>query len=245
MEEKKLQGLLFLATCCERTYDQYENNGDFVIPKGFELITGFKATAFSSTEWFGFIIESNKHIIVAFRGTITDPDWVADAEVNQVNFPFAPNTGKTHYGFTSIYQSCRDEIISSLKKRPAHKKLYFTGHSLGAALATLAVVDAAENTQFTNPMICTFGSPRVGTPYFSKKYSSMIQKSIRVVNIFDLIPMVPPAQINIPFSSVTWKYKHVPSALNIYIQTGNVHGNHSLATYKKGLISLPLSSLRK
>ena len=64
---------ILLASCCELTYEQYKQNGIFEIPDGFQYVQGFQGKAIQTTEWFGFILESEDTIIVAFRGTQTDP----------------------------------------------------------------------------------------------------------------------------------------------------------------------------
>ena len=71
-----------LLVCCELTYEQYKQNGIFEIPDGFQYVQGL-GKAIQTTEWFGFILESEDTIIVAFRGTQTDPDWIIDSLVNQ------------------------------------------------------------------------------------------------------------------------------------------------------------------
>lgn len=57
----------------------------------------------------------------------------------------------THRGFTDIYASARDAILSLLGTLSPEKTLYVTGHSLGGALATLCALDVAANSAFTTP----------------------------------------------------------------------------------------------
>jgi len=70
------------------------------------------------------------------------------------------------------------------------KSIEVTGHSLGAALATLYV---AENnrTVATPSLICTFGSPRVGDSVFATKFGELGVPSWRIVNDLDPVPKVP------------------------------------------------------
>jgi triacylglycerol lipase len=75
------QQAIFLAECCLQTYNQFLDKGPFHVPDGYTLVKGFKAKAFGVREWFGFVLESDDSIIVAFRGTQTDPDWLADSEI--------------------------------------------------------------------------------------------------------------------------------------------------------------------
>ncbi|MGQ0514468.1 hypothetical protein ACT453_17120, partial [Bacillus sp. D-CC] len=57
------------------------------IPDGFQYVQGFQGKTIQTTEWFGFILESEDTVIVAFRGTQTDTDWIIDSLVNQKPYP--------------------------------------------------------------------------------------------------------------------------------------------------------------
>ena len=94
---------ILLASCCDLTYEQYKQNGIFEIPDGFQYVQGFQGKAIQTMERFGFILESEDTIIVAFRGTQTDTDWIIDSLVNQRPYPYALNSGNVHNGFLSIY----------------------------------------------------------------------------------------------------------------------------------------------
>ncbi|MDD4239404.1 MAG: lipase family protein, partial [Desulfotomaculaceae bacterium] len=126
---------VFLANICIQTYNQYANEGNFDMPDGYSLVDGFKATAINRAEWFGFIIKSGDNIVVGFRGTQSETDWLANANAAQTGYAFAPSRGKIHRGFMDIYVSCREKILYTLRKLPANSNVYITGHSLGGALA--------------------------------------------------------------------------------------------------------------
>jgi Lipase (class 3) len=74
---------------------------------------------------------------------------------------------------------------------PAAPSIVVTGHSLGAALATLYVLDNALTDRIKNPTIYTFASPRVGDASFASAFDSLGLTSWRVVNELDLVPRVP------------------------------------------------------
>jgi hypothetical protein len=67
-----------------------------------------------------------------------------------------------------------------------------TGHSLGAALATLYTMENAKTNKVPNPAICTFASPLVGDSTFAAAFNGLKLTSWRVVNAQDLVPMLPP-----------------------------------------------------
>ncbi|MYL54371.1 lipase family protein [Pontibacillus yanchengensis] len=225
----------FLLNMCELSYVQFKQNGAFPIPKGFKLVKTFKATTLHSKEWFGFIIESEHSVIIAFRGTQTEPDWVADAQVFQIPYPYVDNAGLVHNGFLSIYESCRDDIFQAYQHIPPHKKLYITGHSLGGALATLHALDAKGNAPFAQVIMYNYGSPRVGNDNFTQSYTTLTPLSIRFANMHDLVTQLPPTVIYCPFTKQLWYYSHIRSPMEFSLQTDTIKGNHSLTTYRKGI----------
>jgi triacylglycerol lipase len=229
---------LHLLDMCNLTYEQFRNNGYFKVPYGVKFVKSFKGVAFDQKEWFGFILETWDSVVIAFRGTQSDPDWIADAEVFQDAFPYASNCGIVHHGFLSIYQSMREEIFKTYARIAPYKRLYITGHSLGGALATLHALDVALNGRFQQITMYNFASPRVGNKEFIQKYSSVVRNSIRFVNTHDIIPLLPPQKIHCPLTSRYWYYRHVPKQIKFSIQGGSIRNNHSLLTYKKGIEQL-------
>ncbi len=223
----------FLAECCVHAYEQFDHNGSFTVPEGYSLVASFQAEAAATTEWFGFIIRSDDKIVVAFRGTHSSQDWAADLEVSQTNFIFPE--ARTHTGFTSIYRSCRETILAVLNRLPNSARLYVTGHSLGGALAVLLALDASVNTPF-RPTMYNFGGPRVGNPAFTSRYNSLVVNSIRVVNAYDLIPLLPPAVIKSSLTERAWFYRHVHSKHRIRVQTGDIKNNHMIKTYLDAML---------
>ena len=112
-----------------------------------------------------------------------------------------------HRGFSEAYKSFRLNLRASIlgvldncdTRNPV--ELYFTGHSLGGALATLACLD----TQFfldqtgknatIKTKLYTFGAPRVGNHLFATLVNRTIRDSWRVVMDGDPIPGVPKCMV--------------------------------------------------
>jgi Lipase (class 3) len=67
-----------------------------------------------------------------------------------------------------------------------------TGHSLGAALATLFVMENDARRKFDVSSLCTFASPRVGNMEFVRLFNQLPIDSWRIVNIRDVVPKLPP-----------------------------------------------------
>ncbi|MGO9443511.1 MAG: lipase family protein [Thiobacillaceae bacterium] len=100
-----------------------------------------------------------------------------------------------------------------------------TGHSLGAALATLYTLENARTNQISNPVLCTFASPLVGDSTFAAAFNGLGLTSWRIVNAPDLVPKIPSEFLG---------FTHVDT-LQLYSSTGKVKSSltcwHALATY--------------
>uniref|UniRef100_UPI003570BBC3 lipase family protein n=2 Tax=Paenibacillus segetis TaxID=1325360 RepID=UPI003570BBC3 len=228
------QWAIFLAAICEQTYAQFTNtDGSFVVPLNYSVRDTIqaKSAASNGSERFGFILESRQEIIIAFRGTSSTSNWISDAIATQENFKYIRGNTLTHRGFTDIYASARVQIISALNKLSPNKTLYITGHSLGAALATLCAIDIAANTFHHLPYLFTYGSPRVGDPAFSKVFAMYVRNSYRFANEFDAVTVTPPRVYKLPKRDKKYYYSHVHTAIPLVFQNGSVSANHIIGSY--------------
>lgn len=224
---------LFLAAACGQTYTQFENSdGTFCVPRGYRVTSAFQAKLSNGLkERFGFILESDDCAVVAFRGTGSAVDWIADAIARQKKYAYVRDAGWAHEGFTTIYDSVRNQILPELNKLPASKTLYITGHSLGGALATLCAIDAAANAKCGPPRVYTFGSPRVGDPSFAKAYGRAIACSHRIYNVFDVVPQLPTLLYKSPKTGAVYQYMHVKNGYRLQFRNGSVSANHIISSY--------------
>jgi triacylglycerol lipase len=88
--------------------------------------------------------------------------------------------------------TARARVPARAAAPPPNASVEVTGHSLGAALATLYVMENAKTEQIANPMLCTFASPLVGDATFATTFNSLGLTSWRIDNIKDLVTKVPP-----------------------------------------------------
>lgn len=231
---------IFLAAICGQTYEQFSNpDGSFVVPPNYSVRDTIEAKSIIN-EWepFGFILESANDIIVAFRGTSTATNWISDIIATQRKFKYVKENCLTHRGFTDIYYSARSRIMSTLAKLPSDKTLFVTGHSLGAALATLCAIDIGANSEFASPYLFTYGGPRVGDPAFSKAFAKYVPSSHRIANEFDVITHAPPSIYKLPKSQKRYYYSHVPTVFTLNFQNGSFGGNHVISSYFAALSKL-------
>ena len=226
---------LFLADCCLQAYNQFNCKGTFDMPRGYTLVDSIVAAPARTNDLYGFIIESDHSIIISFRGSRSNPDWIADATISQTYFPYTRIKLGIHSGFAAIYNACRQQIMDVLNTLSSSKQLFITGHSLGGALAVLCSLDAAVNTVYNNPVMYNFASPRVGNSKFVQVYNEVINNSVRIVNTNDIVPLLPPAVVHPPLSNELLYYRHVKDLLTIAVQTGSILGNHLVENYVNGL----------
>lgn len=87
---------------------------------------------------------------------------------------------------------------ATAERVPSPRTIVVTGHSLGAALATLYVAEHALKAEAGTPLdgvkvstLCTFASPRTGDPVFARAFDALPIASWRIVNELDIVPKLP------------------------------------------------------
>jgi hypothetical protein len=125
---------------------------------------------------------SDRTAVIAFRGTdAADPrDVLYDVKFWLINWPVG---GKVHGGFFRALRNLQGPLEKALKKVDGYR-LLVTGHSLGAAMATLFASAHPPDALYT------FGCPRVGNAKFVATLQGV--KSFRYVDCCDLVARVPP-----------------------------------------------------
>ena len=126
-----------------------------------------------------YVLTCPKNYVVVFRGT--EPTSWEDIKAD-VQFR---KKGGIHRGFKAALDDVWDDLFDDYNKNSEGKQLVVTGHSLGAALATLYSHRICDS----NSACYTFGSPRVGTPKQTKKMSFT---AYRFRNNNDIVTKVPP-----------------------------------------------------
>jgi pimeloyl-ACP methyl ester carboxylesterase len=157
---------------------------------------------------FGFATPD--FVVIAFRGTVPKilDTVLADARICLKPPSFGPlpqadprRPLQVHCGFLAAM----DGLLAATPSNPIdflaleankNKKIFVTGHSLGAAMATLfaAKLLAEGSTRFCG--LCTFGSPRVGTTAFTQWLDGLLSgRSFRFVDDQDVVTRVAPREL--------------------------------------------------
>ena len=176
-----------------------------------ELFQGWTVSMLSDlvTDTQGYVATNDSMIVIAFRGT--EPkrikDWLTDAEIFLDTAP-TREAGKVHHGFSSRLKTVWKQLLVALQAELASgKKIWVTGHSLGAGLAALATARLlSENVVPAVQGLYTFGQPRTGDEKFAYWFDSLIKaQTFRHVNNRDIVTHVP---LPSPPAPPALDYKH-------------------------------------
>jgi hypothetical protein len=185
---------------------------------GFKLVGSVLRGSF----WNGsqaYVAVADVGLVVAFRGTNSDNTWetveniITDLQfmrMTKLKYNKKYSKVKVHLGFGQEYEAFREKILSYVGKHP-DKKVYVTGFSLGAALATLCALDI--KTSLNRPVVLyALASPRVGGEDFRKAISSEIGNAFRVSLEKDPVPKIPGFNTLLTDS----RYEHAGRLLQLY-----------------------------
>ncbi len=123
--------------------------------------------------------------LVAFRGTRLDDVADLGTNINVAAAMWSESAGLVHCGFAAAARAVLPQLTHWIKTQAVHaRKIIFTGHSLGAAVATLA------SSVLRPTLLVSLGSPRVGNRTFFNSLSTV--RTCRLVNCCDVVTETPP-----------------------------------------------------
>ncbi|TKR87393.1 hypothetical protein L596_011796 [Steinernema carpocapsae] len=147
---------------------------------------------------FIVVAHSEKAIILSFRGTTNIPQLVLEVvETIGKRLPYVGGGTVSRYflnGFDDIWHGgMKDDFLAARKQYPNYE-VWVTGHSLGAALASLAGEFLVREGFVPDAQLklITFGQPRVGDKAYSNSHDAQVTYSFRVVHYLDIVPHLPP-----------------------------------------------------
>ncbi|NUU23137.1 MAG: lipase family protein [Streptomycetaceae bacterium] len=164
---------------------------------GFDRVRHFSsphAMPFPIEDTQAYAMASDQMIVIAFRGTEPTQirDWLSDATTPPV--PGPGGNGFVHYGFNQALTSVYPEVRDAAQQMATNgQTLWFTGHSLGGALAMLA----GTRLYFEDPKqlpdgVYTYGQPRTCEHLLAGAHKKPFKnRHYRFVNNNDIVTEVP------------------------------------------------------
>ncbi|WP_328916740.1 MULTISPECIES: lipase family protein [unclassified Streptomyces] len=185
---------------------------------GFDKVRYFESThemPFPIEDTQAYVMADDRMIVTGFRGTEVAKirDWLTDVDTPPV--PGPANKGFVHYGFHQALQSVYPRIRDTIQEfRTDGQSIWFTGHSLGGALAMLAGARFYfEQPRLLPDGVYTFGQPRTCERLLAGAHNTAFRNRFyRFVNNNDIVPQLPPEPV----------YTHV-SALRYFDANGSLH----------------------
>jgi triacylglycerol lipase len=191
---------------------------------GFDQLTYFCGThqmPFPIEDTQAYLAASDHMVLIAFRGTEPSKirDWLSDS--NTPVIPGPAGKGLVHLGFSRALASVLSEIRDKIKEAYTdHKTLWYTGHSLGGALAMLAAASVYfSDLELLADGVYTFGQPRTCDRLMAAAYNAAFKsRHFRFVNNNDVVAQVPPEPA----------FHHV-NAMMYFDASGKLHEKMSFA----------------
>lgn len=148
-------------------------------------------------------MDDKKSCLLAFRGTDNWENWLQDLQYSpQLPSKYEHCEGcKVHGGFQDIWKSLRPQVTAALgqvgcpwlynSKSPYN--LYITGHSMGAAVAQLAMFTVDE-LKYNIVSSYLFEAPRVGNQAFKNAFQVKFKNTpvFRITHHKDPVVHLPP-----------------------------------------------------
>uniref|UniRef100_A0A452ZZ64 Phospholipase A1 n=1 Tax=Aegilops tauschii subsp. strangulata TaxID=200361 RepID=A0A452ZZ64_AEGTS len=237
----------------------------------------YRISRSKESNWIGYVAVATdagkatlgrRDVVVVWRGTIQALEWIKDLEFAMVHPKgiLGEVTGAeamVDRGWFSIYTStdqasthnkvsARKQVLAEVRKlvdtyKDEEVSITVTGHSLGAALATLSAFDIAENGYNCTPAAAfpvtafAFACPRVGGAGFKRRFNTATAAGLRVLrvcNARDIVPRYP----GLPYHDVGVELAIDTSASPYLKAPGDENVWHNLECYLHGVAGAPTAS---
>jgi triacylglycerol lipase len=175
-----------------------------------------KKLGFNTIEFYNrdgaqaYRFSNSSDLVIACRGT--EPTCYNDIGADLNALPAVAETvSRVHRGFKTEVDDLWPMIVEDiLETENLDKNLWFTGHSLGAAMSTIMASRCHYDDALPNPVeTYTYGSPRVGWPTYVRSLGTVHH---RWVNNNDVV-------CRVPFAFLGYRHHGTEHYLNAY---GNV-----------------------
>ncbi|OQE10385.1 hypothetical protein PENVUL_c004G00876 [Penicillium vulpinum] len=158
---------------------------------GATVFYDFSSTTITDTAGFIAVDHTNAAIVLSFRGSYSIRNWITDVTFIYTN-PGLCKGCFAELGFWSSWKLVRDDVMKELKEAVAQNPSYelvVVGHSLGAAVATLAAADL-RGKGYPSAKLYAYASPRVANKALAK-YITAQGNNYRFTHTNDPVPKLP------------------------------------------------------
>jgi hypothetical protein len=166
---------------------------DFLLPVGLREVRFFRVQHAQCALVLSTASRPEPFAVLVFRGTMGRLEaWLPNFYSLPSPWSVEPQAGHVHRGF----QLCFEEIWPQLEPALAGLKrpIFYTGHSLGGALAVLTAARRPPKAAYT------FGAPRIGDQTFVNHLQN--RAIYRVTTARDIVTTMPPALGEMPLLPV-------------------------------------------
>ncbi|PYI07819.1 lipase [Aspergillus sclerotiicarbonarius CBS 121057] len=149
---------------------------------------------YGDTAGFFAVDTTNERLVVSFRGSSTLENWIANIDFILEEEESLCSGCYVHSGWWKAWEQVADDLTSEIESAMSTYSgysLFFTGHSLGGALATIGAT-VLRNAGYTIQLY-TYGCPRVGNYELAEYITSQGSgANYRVTHTNDIVPRLPP-----------------------------------------------------
>jgi triacylglycerol lipase len=198
-----LQSLLF-GELSYLAYHKVDEVAEITKEMGFVQIQFFEKEGAQ-----GYIFQTAHDLVVAFRGTEFSDLNDIKADLNSLWKNCEP-LGRVHLGFLGELEKLWGDINLIIEK--TEKTIWFTGHSLGAGIATLAAAKCSHSLPHAViGALFTYASPRAGLRDFVERLKV---PHYRWVNNADIITTLPLALLGFKHHGICMYFNTYGNARN-------------------------------
>jgi hypothetical protein len=149
--------------------------------------------------------------------------------------------------FTQVKEKLKPKLIELQKKYSDHQFI-FTGHSLGAAMATIFALDSVLDGYLTkskdSPALINLASPRVGNYIFAAHVMYHVPVVFRLVRDGDVVTSIPPCSLIMKCSNkqgldkftgkeADFTGNNIKEDKNYWHIAGLIYYNEAMTTFKE------------
>ena len=183
------------AYCNKEKYGTMKLSG----PASRFIVTKTLYDTSSDLQGYMGVLPSQKTIYIVFRGSASVLNWIDDIKIKRIPYTSYPRCNcSVHDGFYTTTQRLYPSVLPDvrlLQKKYKYNNIILTGHSLGAAIAHLMMLELKRDNIFST--VYNFGQPRIGDLEYAKFVSFYNRDMIyRYTHYKDIVPHIPPNSLD-------------------------------------------------